>query len=131
MNKLLILALGAVALAGTAATADPIYGAWQTARDDNGNYGQIDVAACGAKICGTLVKSFNSDGSELQSENIGKQIIWDMVAKGDGAYSGGKVWSPDRDKTYNSKLQLTGDTLSVSGCILGICRDGGTWSRVN
>jgi uncharacterized protein (DUF2147 family) len=131
MNKTLILALGAIALLGTAAMADPIYGAWQTAKDDNGNYGQIDVAACGSKICGTLVKSFNSDGSELASENIGKQIIWDMEAKGDGAYGGGKVWSPDRDKTYNSKLQLTGDTLSVSGCILGICRDGGTWSRVN
>ena len=56
---------------------------------------------------------------------------WDMVALGDGAYGKGKVWSPDRDKTYSSKLQLNGNSLSVQGCVFGICRDGGTWSRVN
>ena len=48
---------------------------------------------------------------------------------GGGSYKG-KVWSPDRDKTYNSRLELTGDTLKVSGCVLGICRDGGSWSRL-
>jgi uncharacterized protein (DUF2147 family) len=53
-----------------------------------------------------------------------------MVAEGAGAYSGGKIWSPDRDKTYNGKMQLTGNGLAVSGCVLGICRDGGTWTRV-
>jgi uncharacterized protein (DUF2147 family) len=26
---------------------------------------------------------------------------------------------------------LNGDTLAVRGCVLGICRDGGTWTRVN
>ncbi len=54
-----------------------------------------------------------------------------MVAQGDGAYGDGKIWSPDRDKTYNSKMQLSGDALQVSGCVFGICRDGGTWQRVN
>jgi uncharacterized protein (DUF2147 family) len=28
-------------------------------------------------------------------------------------------------------MQLNGNTLSVRGCVLGICRDGGTWTRVN
>jgi uncharacterized protein (DUF2147 family) len=130
MKRILVLAAIAVCAAGVA-SADPIFGTWQTAKDDNGNYGQIEVAACGAKICGTLKRSFNPDGSELDSANNGKKIVWGMQAKGGGAYGGGKVWSPDRDKTYNSKLQLTGDTLAVSGCVLGICRDGGTWSRVN
>ena len=54
-----------------------------------------------------------------------------MEAQGSGAYSGGKVYSPDRDKTYNSKMQLSGNKLAVSGCVLGICRDGGTWTRLN
>jgi uncharacterized protein (DUF2147 family) len=54
-----------------------------------------------------------------------------MVPKGDGIYGDGKVWSPDRDKTYNSKMRLKGDGLAVEGCVVGICRDGGTWTRVN
>ena len=64
----------------------------------------------------------------MASENIGRQIIYETVANGDGTYSG-KVWSPDRDKVYNSKLVLTGDTLEVNGCVLMICRNGGTWMR--
>lgn len=125
-----LMAAAMLSLGATVVAADPIYGTWKTIPDDNGNYGLIEVAACGAKICGTLAKSFTPEGSELASPNNGKQIIWDMVSKGDGAYSGGKVWSPDRDKTYNGKLALSGDSLEVSGCVLGICRNGGTWSRV-
>ena len=53
-----------------------------------------------------------------------------MKSKGNGKYGGGKIWAPDRDKTYSSKLVLSGDQLQVKGCILIICRDGGTWQRV-
>lgn len=130
MKKLTLATAVLIGLSG-AAMADPVYGTWQTAKDDNGNYGHIDVAPCGAKICGTLVKSFDSSGAAMPSDNIGKNIVWDMTAKGGGAYGGGKVWSPDRDKTYKSKMQLNGSNLAISGCVLGICRDGGTWKRVN
>ena len=120
----------AVGLATPALAADPLEGIWQTKPDDNGNYGHIQVAPCGAKLCGVLIKSFDSSGSVMQSENVGKRIIWDMVPQGGGAYAKGKVWSPDRDKTYSSKMKLNGNGVAVSGCVLGICRDGGTWSRV-
>lgn len=128
--KSIILA-AVLGLVGGAAFADPIEGTWKTKPDDNGNYGYIKVVPCGPAFCGTLVKSFDSAGKPLASENIGKKIIWDMVAKGDGAYGDGKVWAPDRNKTYNSKMQLNGNSLSVSGCVLGICRNGGTWTRLN
>jgi len=128
MKKIMMTAVAAISLAG-AAFADPLEGMWQTAQDDNGNFGHIQVAPCGAALCGTLVKSFDAAGAEMSTPNIGRQIISETTARGDGAYRG-KVWSPDRDKTYNSRLQLTGDTLAVSGCVIGICRDGGTWSRV-
>ncbi len=116
--------------AATTAFADPVEGVWQTKADDNGNYGHVKVAACGPAFCGKLIKSFDSTGAELKSDNIGKNIIWDMVAYPDGLYDDGQVWSPDRDKTYNSDMTLTGDKLAVRGCVLGICRDGGTWTRV-
>ena len=120
----------ALLLAGGAALADPLEGTWRTAADDNGNTGQIEVASCGAMLCGVLVKAFDGSGAEIPSDNIGRQLIWDTTSNGDGTYSG-QVYSPDRDKTYNSYLVLSGDSLSVRGCVLGFCREGGVWSRVN
>ncbi len=129
MMKTTILAL-VFAVAGSAAFAgDAVEGMWKTKADDNGNRGLIKISACGPALCGVLVKSFDKDGAEWASPNIGKKIIWDMMAEGDGNYGGGKIWSPDRDKTYSSKMTLSGDTLAVKGCVIGICRDGGTWTR--
>ena len=126
--KTYLLAAGLIALAG-GAFADPVEGLWKTTPDDNGNWGNIQVAPCGDKICGTLVKSFNPDGSVFDSPNIGKLIIWDMVPNGVNAYKG-QIWSPDADKIYKSKMTLAGDSLAVEGCVLFICRDGGTWARL-
>jgi len=39
------------------------------------------------------------------------------------------VYSPDRDAEYKFRLVLNGDKLSVSGCRIGICREGGVWTR--
>lgn len=125
-----VLAAALVFVAG-AALADPAEGVWKTKPDDNGNFGHVEITPCGAAICGTLIKSFDASGTEMASENVGKRIVWDMVAKGGGAYGGGKVWAPDRNKTYNSKMELKGDRLAVSGCVLGgiICR-ASDWNRV-
>ena len=129
--KHLIAMTAAVLLAAGAALADPVEGLWKTKPDDNGRTGHILIAPCGDRFCGTLIKAFDADGAEYASPDIGKRIVWDMVAEGDGVYDSGKVWSPDRDKTYSSKMQLTGDSLAISGCVMFICRDGGKWARVN
>lgn len=126
--KTLTLTLAAIVGLAGAAFADPLEGRWATPADDNGNRGLVEVAPCGAALCGTLIAAFDSSGAQMESANIGRQIIFDTVAQGGGEYRG-QVWSPDRDKTYNSRLQLNGNTLAVSGCVLGICRDGGTWQR--
>lgn len=118
-------------LMATPALADPIEGTWQTQKDDNGNSGYVQIAPCDGGICGALVRAFDAQGAEVSSPNIGRAIIWDMQAAGGGLYEGGKVWAPDRDKTYNGKLNLSGDSLDVSGCIMGFCRSGGVWRRVD
>ena len=125
---------GAIALvlwAGAALAGDPAEGVWMTKPDDNGNFGYVEVKTCGPALCGTLIQSFDGTGAVMESENVGKQIVWDMMPAGEGYYEGGKVWAPDRDKTYNAKMQLSGDTLAVSGCVLGglICR-ASDWTRV-
>ncbi|MCW1951120.1 MAG: DUF2147 domain-containing protein [Octadecabacter sp.] len=126
--KTFALTLAAVVGFAGAAFADPLEGNWRTPTDDNGNSGIVQVAPCGAALCGTLVQAFDGAGAAMDSANIGRQIIFDTTPSGNGEYRG-QVWSPDRDKTYNSRLTLNGNTLSVSGCVLGICRDGGTWTR--
>ncbi|MEP1537426.1 MAG: DUF2147 domain-containing protein [Paracoccaceae bacterium] len=128
MKNLALAAILALGTATGAMAADPLEGLWRTTKDDNGNSGLIEVKPCGAKLCGTLIKSFDASGASVSSKQIGRKIISETVASGGGSYKG-KVYSPDRDKTYNSKLALSGNTLKVSGCVLGICRDGGTWSR--
>ena len=129
MRRVLGAAIGLAIWAG-AAMADPLEGLWRTARDDNGNSGLIQVAPCGDALCGTLIRAFDANGNEMASDNVGRLIISETRPRGNGEYRG-KVYSPDRDQTYNSRLQLSGDTISVSGCVLGICRDGGTWTRAN
>lgn len=126
-----MMAMAAVfALAGGAALADPVEGTWRTQPDDNGNFGLVKISTCGAEICGVLGQGYDKSGNKVSSPNNGKRMIWAMQPKGNGKYAGGKIWAPDRDKTYNSKMQLNGSSLKVEGCVLGICR-GQTWSRVN
>ncbi|MBF9047601.1 DUF2147 domain-containing protein [Rhodobacterales bacterium LSUCC0031] len=115
----------------SAAVADPLIGDWRTAPDDNGNSGIIRITQCGTSLCGTLVQSFDSAGKPMQSENIGRQLVWDTNPTGEAGQYRGMIHSPDRGRDYRSRLQLAGDALTVSGCVMGgaICREGGTWRR--
>lgn len=128
MKTLLIAA--SLAVFGSVALADPVEGIWQTKKDDNGNFGHIEIKPCGPAFCGTLITAFNGAGQEIESPNVGRKIVWDMVAYPNALYDDGQIYSPDRDKTYNGDMTLAGDSLKVRGCVLGICRDGGTWQRV-
>lgn len=129
MKKLLVGA-AALVLTASAAMADPVVGTWKTQPGDDGAFGHVNISTCGEQICGILGKGFDASGSEVESPNVGKRMIWNMNADGGGKYSGGKIWAPDRDKTYNSRMTLNGNSLKVEGCVLGICR-GQTWTRVN
>ena len=130
MIRTAFVAAAALALSAAAAFADDALGDWRTQPDDNGNFGVVRMAPCSGKICGQLVSSYNSAGQPIASERIGTMIVKDMSPNGGGAYSGGTIYAPDRDKTYRSKMELTGNTLKVSGCVGPICRTQ-TWTRVN
>jgi uncharacterized protein (DUF2147 family) len=129
MGKFTIAALILTMTAGTS-LAEPLLGKWRTAPQDDGTMGVVQVAPCGAALCGTLVASLDPDGKEVANPENGMLILTETVASGGGEYRG-KIYAPDRDQTYNSRLQLSGNSLKVSGCVLGICRDGGSWVRVN
>ena len=127
--KRMLLAAAMLLAAGAAQAQDPVLGTWQTEVDD-GAFAYIDMAMCGAAICGTMTRSFDSDG-EYQSENLGRQIVIDMVPQGDGSYEG-SVWRPANDRIYIGRMQQNGDQLTLRGCVAGglFCARQ-TWSRVN
>lgn len=130
MRKLTVLA-SLLAVLAAPALADPVHGMWKTLPDDNGNFGHVRIQTCeNGKICGGLVASFNKAGQSVQSPNLGRAIVWNMEPQGNGAYAKGKVYAPDRDKTYNAKMALRGNALGVSGCVIGICRES-EWTRIN
>jgi len=125
-TPLLAAILAALALP---AAADPVHGRWRTAPDDNGNTWVIEVTDCANRICGTLIAAFDNQGRPMESPNVGRRIVWDMEPRGRGSYRNGQVWAPDRDRTYNARMELQGDRLAVSGCVLVFCRDA-IWTRV-
>lgn len=110
--------------------ADPVEGVWKTQPGDTGGYLHVTVSKCGEAICGTITQAYKQGGAVSNGyEHLGKRMLWDMQAKGDGAYAGGKIWAPDRNKTYKSKMSLSGNSLKVSGCVAVICRSQ-NWTRV-
>jgi uncharacterized protein (DUF2147 family) len=128
MTRFIALLAACAALAGPA-SADGLTGVFQTAPNDEGNVGHVEFYDCGGALCGKLVRSFTSSGTPIDSPNIGKNIVWDMQDEGGGKFGGGRIWDPGADKTYRSKMTLSGDLLKVSGCIGPICR-GNTWQRL-
>ena len=106
MKRLLILAASLFAFA-TAASAQDAVGVWQTEVDD-GAYAHITISPCGNAVCGVISRTFNAGG----------------------AYEG-SVWRPSNDKIYIGKMDVSGDSLRLRGCVAGglLCSSQ-NWVRV-
>jgi uncharacterized protein (DUF2147 family) len=59
----------------------------------------------------------------------GAPFITGFKAAGPNKWNGGKIRNPQDGKTYNSKMSINPNgTLSVSGCVLVVCK-AQTWTR--
>jgi uncharacterized protein (DUF2147 family) len=127
--KALTLAAGLALVGAGWANADNLVGTtWKTSVDD-GKYAHVEFVNCGSKLCAVFRKTFDSNGP-YQSTSLGKNLVSDMVAKGDGSYSGGTIWEPSSDKLYKSKMQmLDAGRLQVKGCVAIICKKF-VWTKV-
>lgn len=111
------------------ASANDVIGMWRTESSERG-YLHIEFKPCDDSICGTIHSAYDlNDEPNVDYEHVGKKMVWDMNATGDGRWVGGKIWDPVGDKTYKSKMSLSGDELAVSGCVMVFCRSQ-TWTRV-
>lgn len=105
--------VAALLLAAGTAYADPIVGSWRT---ESGERAQIS----GSGTFSIVVKTGKNAG-----KNIGR-----LKATGQGSYSG-TVRDPNENKNYSGKARVSGNSLTLSGCVLGglICKNQ-TWSRM-
>lgn len=126
--KPMMMAIAALGLMVGPAFADPAEGVWKTEVDD-GSYAHVTIAPCGAKVCGVISRTFNNSG-EYNSPNKGKQLVRGMEPKGGGKYTG-NVWRPSNNKVYVGKMQISGSSLKLSGCVAGglLCSSQ-VWTRV-
>ncbi len=113
----------------SAQAADPVLGIWQAPPDGKGQIGHIQIAPCGAALCGTIIRAFSPNGKPVVTPNVGKRLFWDMQPTGNGTYGKGRVYVPAHKREYAAKMALTGKKLSVKGCVGPVCQ-GQVWTRV-
>jgi uncharacterized protein (DUF2147 family) len=131
--KMLCLGLAFAAAAAPTIGFGGVEGVWRTETSDSGGYLEVAIEPCESDpgtVCGVIAKAINQQGEDPDYENLGKLILWDMHPQGEDGYGGGKIWDPEKDKTYTSKMRLKNDVLDVEGCVAFICR-GEAWIRVN
>lgn len=120
-----------VSLAAPApALADPAIGLWRTEPDRKHLTSHVQIAPCGAALCGTVLKAYDPWGREVKTANVGKTLFWDLKPDSEGRYEGGTVYVPFLNVRAAAKAKLSGNSLRVTGCKGLIC-DGQTWTRVN
>ncbi|WP_185983090.1 DUF2147 domain-containing protein [Aureimonas mangrovi] len=108
MKSLLAAGLLVLVASTGAALADPIEGTWRMPSGNNAT-----IAPCGSQFCLTYVNGPNAG-----------QTFGRMTATGNGRYEGTVTDYTRNGREFTGKGTLSGNTLSVSGCVLGglICR---------
>lgn len=125
--RLIMSAVVLMAGASDVVVAQEINGIWRTEMSEEG-YLEIRIEECGATLCGTILRALDPEGNEGPYEHTGKRMIWDMVASGPANWVDGQIWDPRTNRTYQSRMELSGDRLLVSGCVFRICQTQ-TWQR--
>ncbi|MEO0497546.1 MAG: DUF2147 domain-containing protein [Pseudomonadota bacterium] len=107
------LAGGLVAAMSATAFAADIEGTWRTKSGE-----KAKIAKCGSSYCVTLTTG------QYAGKRIGKM-------SGSGSNYKGSITDPVKDKKYNGKAKVSGNSLSMSGCVLGglICQSQ-KWTRL-
>src|SRR3954471_4469281 len=123
-----VVLLAAMLIAAPAHAAAPVTGAWLT--DDRD--GIVEIAPCGDKICGRLVKSlvpikgppfdrYNPDPALRNRPIIGLPVLLALVQ--DDQVWRGQIYDPRRGRHYKATVErIAADKLKVRGCISIICR---------
>ncbi len=128
----------AVAAGAPVAAAEPVTGRWLTAEKT----GVVEIAPCGAKLCGTIVKVTGPrrDGPDLRDANnpdaalrsrriLGLPILTGLIARKNDWQ--GQIYDPNSGRTYRSNIRIGAQgRLEVRGCLGPFCRTQ-VWTRAS
>lgn len=118
------------------APASAALGRWLT---QSGNL-EIEIAPCGATLCGTVVavranRSMEDPRKPMQPVDgrspMGLRILSDFEAAGDGSWEG-RIYNRDNGKTYDCRVTpLAGNKLLVRGYkLIPMIGKDQTWTRI-
>jgi uncharacterized protein (DUF2147 family) len=105
----------------------------------------VKVSDCGGNLCATIVALAepiskidgkpkvdreNPDESKRKRPIIGLTVMNGMKPAGEGTWKG-RIYNPDDGKTYNATVRLSGNTMKVQGCVLGVLCKTNNFARVD
>lgn len=111
------------------ASADTPLGTWATPPDAKGIFAHIEAQPCGAAACGVIARTYDSQGRQVATPNIGVRVFWDMKPEGAGIWTG-RAFVPAHNRSYKGTMQVRGNRMEVRGCLGPVCQSQ-TWTRVN
>jgi uncharacterized protein (DUF2147 family) len=136
MLRVFLAASVVLAAVPTAAAAPAVQGRWLT---EDGK-AVVAVAACGAKMCGTIARVLETDPAMPTTDVhnpdpvrrsrplVGLQVLSGFTP-GREAWTGGRAYDAKTGRSYDAELKLNRDgSLRVTGCVLFVCRSK-RWTR--
>jgi uncharacterized protein (DUF2147 family) len=112
MKRIMTIAAALMLSGNLAFAAEAIEGNWKTASGET-----AVIGPCGGAFCVTL----------KTGKHAGKQI-GRLSGKGN-SYSG-EITDPANDKTYSGSGTVSGNSLSMKGCVLKVLCKSQTWTRL-
>jgi uncharacterized protein (DUF2147 family) len=111
MKPILISVAALLMSTGLASAAEPIVGNWKTTLGDT-----AAIEPCGGGFCITL----------KSGKHTGKKI---GAFEGNGGSYSGRITDPDAKKTYDGTISVSGDTVTLKGCVMKVVCESQKWSR--
>ena len=117
---------------------DTVVGRWQTET----KHGVVEIARCGASICGKLTGSdglkANPNLLDVNNKDVGlrgRKLLGLQLLGGftyaDGAWSGGTIYNGEDGGTYKATVTpVDADHLKLKGCIIWPLCKTQTWTRL-
>jgi uncharacterized protein (DUF2147 family) len=137
-----LLAITVMSLVGMPVLAhaapDQAIGRWMTPS----KHGVVEIATCGASICGRLVDSDHirtnpaladskNKNPALRNRQLKGLTILQGFARGENGWDGGSIYNPDDGGTYKATITIADpDTLKLKGCIVWPLCKTQVWKRL-
>lgn len=121
-QAILALVIASVIVAPqTVFAADSIIGTWAATNGES----RMKISKCGAAFCSTIIwlkeqrKDERNENKALRERDlVGTRISENLKPAGENKWSG-SVYSPRKGKTYKGFASVSGNKLTMKGCLTG------------